>query len=36
MKGNMDEQEFFDFCEAITFKNKGQEIMKTFSHLERK
>lgn len=36
MKGNMEEQEFLNFCEAITFKNKGQEIMQTFSHSERK
>jgi len=36
MKGNMEEQEFLDFCEAITFKNKGQKIMKTYSHSERK
>ena len=36
MKGNMEEREFLDFCEAITFQNKGQEIMKTYSHLERK
>ena len=36
MKGNMEEQEFLDFCEAITYKNKKQEIMKTFSHSESK
>lgn len=36
MKGNMCNQEFFDFCEAIILKNKGQEIQKTFSHTERK
>jgi len=35
MKGNMEEQEFLDFCEAITFKNKEQTIMKTFSHSQR-
>jgi len=36
MKGNMEEQEFLDFCEAVTYQNKGQKIMKTYSHLERK
>lgn len=32
MKGNMSHQEFLDFCEAVTYKNKKQEIYKTFSH----
>ena len=32
MKGNMQEREFLDFCEAITYQNKSQEIMKTYSH----
>jgi hypothetical protein len=36
MKGNMEEQEFLDFCEAVTFQNKSQEIQKTFSHSDRK
>jgi hypothetical protein len=36
MKGNMTHQEFLDFCEAITYQNKGQKIMKTYSHTERK
>jgi hypothetical protein len=36
MKGNMEQQEFLDFCEAITFQNKNQEIQKTFSHTDRK
>jgi hypothetical protein len=36
MKGNMSEQEFLNFCEAVTFKNKNQEIQETFSHSERK
>jgi len=34
MKGNMSEQEFLNFCEAVTFKNKGLEIFQTY-HSER-
>ena len=34
MKGNMSEQEFLNFCEAVTFKNKGPEIFQTY-HSER-
>ena len=34
MKGNMPEQEFLNFCEAVTFKNKGIEIFQTY-HSER-
>lgn len=34
MKGNMSEQEFLDFCEAVAFKNKGPEIFQTY-HSER-
>ncbi|NBW29230.1 hypothetical protein EBR37_02510, partial [bacterium] len=29
MKGNMLEQEFLDFCEAVVNKNKDQTIFKT-------
>jgi hypothetical protein len=29
MKGNMLEQEFLDFCEAIVKQNKDQTIFKT-------
>jgi|688.fasta_scaffold536702_2 hypothetical protein len=36
MKGNMDEKEFFDFCESVTLKNKRQTIMKTLIHSESK
>jgi hypothetical protein len=36
MKGNMSNEEFLDFCEAVTFKNKGQDIQKTFSHSQSK
>jgi hypothetical protein len=35
MKGNMDDQEFLDFCEAVTYQNKGQEIHKTLTHTNR-
>jgi len=35
MKGNMDAQEFFDFCEAVTYQNKGQKIHKTLTHNNR-
>ncbi len=36
MKGNMEEQEFLDFCEAVTYKNKGQEIHQTLTHSDKK
>lgn len=35
MKGNMETQEFFDFCEAVTYQNKGQKIHKTLTHNNR-
>ena len=35
MKGNMGEQEFLDFCEAVTYKNKGQEIHRTLTHSDK-
>jgi hypothetical protein len=36
MKGNMNEKEFLDFCEAIVLQNKKSNIYKTLTHSDRK
>lgn len=36
MKGNMEEREFLDFCEAVTSQNQTAEIHQTLRHSERK
>jgi len=36
MKGNMNEKEFLDFCEAIVLQNKESNIYKTLTHSDRK
>lgn len=36
MKGNMNEKEFLNFCEAIVLQNKDSNIYKTLTHSDRK
>ena len=36
MKGNMNEEEFLNFCKAITFRNQKSEIYQTLTHSDRK